>query len=250
MENLVDIMMQESAPDDTVQASESQDTLESVMAEPETEVQKEQTTEPGWIKQRVQKAVNKAVAETEARMNAKFEAMMAPIREAALDREASELVSSGEFKSLERAKEYVRLKSGAPVTPAAEEPPTEQSRDAHGRFVSTSTAKDEPDPVVAARADLLAKQAQKIKGSRGVDVMEVFNTDPTVKQRVLSGEWDFYDVADSVKTEAARARVPSPTRSPNGHTSGAALSIANMSSEQFKKLNQQLAGGKRFNVKE
>ena len=250
MENMVDIMMtQESAPDDTVQATE-QETLEDVLAAPEAEEQKEQqlpATEPGWIKQRVQKAVNKAVAETEARMNARYEAMLAPIREAMLDREASELVASGEFKNIERAKEYVRLKNGAPaaVSPQTEAQPAVPSRDAQGRFTK-AVAETDNDPVVAARADLLAKQAQKIKASRGVDVMEVFNSDPAVKQRVLSGEWDFYDVAENAA--APRERIPSPTRNPNGQTT-AGLSIANMSDAQFKRLQQNLANGKTYNLR-
>lgn len=200
--------------------------------------------EPGWIKQRVDKAVSKAVREAEARVSAQYEAMLAPIRESVLDRQAEDLVKSGEFKTLDVAKEYVRLKNGAAPTQRAEEQSApSQPRDTQGRFQANS-AGDE-DPTIRVRSDMLARQATKIKSSRGVDVMAAFNSDDTIKQRVLSGEWDFYDVADQLQR---RNSMPSPMRSTNG-AGFSPVSVMNMTDEQFKALQRNLEAGKRYDMR-
>lgn len=200
--------------------------------------------EPGWIKQRVNRAVEKAVAEAEARVSARYEARLAPLMEAVLDRQAQDLVAAGEFKSLERAKEYVRLKGGivdAPQPQQTQQPqaqPAPQPRDAQGRFQSPNAAD------VNARADILARQAEKIKANRGLDVMQAFNDDPQVKQKVISGDWDFYDVADHL---SGSRRVPTPIRTPNGAgASAAATTIDNMSDAQFERMCQNIAAGRRY----
>lgn len=233
MNEAVETMLTESVPDDAVQAqSETLDSiLETPVEQPEKPSEPPVANEPGWIKQRINKAVEKA----EARIRAEYEAMLAPIRESVLDREADDLVKNGEFRTLERAKEYVRLKNGQSVAAPVEQ---EVQRDDRGRF-----AKPQNDPVVQARADLLAAQAQKIHASRGVDVMSAMQNDPDIKTRVLSGEWDFYDVAEHVSQP--RKTVPAPVRTPNGSGTGD-VSIANMSAEQFRRLQQNLSSGKRY----
>jgi hypothetical protein len=248
MENTVEMMLNESAPDDAAQAhdeAESLDTLIEDTAPAAPEQEAPPAKEPGWIKQRVGKAVEKAVAEAEARVAAKYEAMLAPLRESMLDRQAQELVQSGEFKSLERAKEYVRLKNGdltTPQQPAEQQPPQERPRDSQGRFQRSSESENR------ARADLLAQQAHKIQERRGLDVMGAFNSDPGIKNRVLSGEWDFYDVAEHLEEGGQQRRsVPAPVRSPNGMGS-ASMSIANMTDAQFERLEQNLRMGKRYDV--
>lgn len=201
--------------------------------------------EPGWIKQRIEKAVNKATKEAEERVAARYEAILAPIRADVMNREAEELVKSGEFKSLERAKEYVSLKHGAPASQPQEQPTPQ--RDAQGRFASRQEqSAAENDAVVRARSELLAKQAQKIKSQRGVDVMQAFNADPQVKQRVLSGEWDFYDVAESLSNSSSR--VPAPMRATNG-SGMTTVSVADMSPEQFKRLQENLAAGRIYDMR-
>lgn len=186
--------------------------------------------EPGYIRQRIDKAVARAVAETEARMQAMFDQQLAPLRESMLDRQASELVESGEFKSKETALEYVRLKAGMPMQQAPVQP-----RDEQGRFTS------QEDPMAQARASVLASQADKIRNNRGLDVMSAFNSSPGIRQKVLSGEWDFYDVAENMQS----ARVPSPMYTPNG-ASFEGLSINQLSDEQFEQLNRNLAAGKTY----
>lgn len=249
MENTVEQILAGSVQDDAAQAQqENTQPLSEFMNEQKAQTQPEAPApkEPGWIKQRVSAAVDKAVAEAEARVAARYEAMLAPMRESLMDREAQELFASGEFKTLERAKEYVRLKNGVPVTQEASEPQRSASeRDAQGRFVK----QEQPsDPVTQAKADLLAKQAQKIMNTQGVDVMAVFQSDPNVQAKVLSGEWDFYDVAQELTGRAGR-RAPAPVYSPNSAGNPGGLSVANMSDEQFDRLNQSLASGRRYDMR-
>ena len=249
MENTVEQILAGSVQDDAAQAQqENTQPLSEFMNEQKKQAQPEAPApkEPGWIKQRVNAAVDKAVAEAEARVAARYEAMLAPMRESLMDREAQELFASGEFKTLERAKEYVRLKNGVPVTQEASEPQrSAPERDAQGRFVK----QEQPsDPVTQAKADLLAKQAQKIMNTQGVDVMAAFQSDPNVQAKVLSGEWDFYDVAQELTGRAGR-RAPAPVYPPNSAGNPGGLSVANMSDEQFDRLNQSLASGRRYDMR-
>ena len=235
----VDGILTESVQEDAAQAQG--ESLSTILEAAETADEPDQgeappAKEPGWIKGRINKAVQKAVAETEARITKQYEEMLAPIRESVLERQAQELVDAGEFKSLERAKEYISLKNGMPVQ-AKEEP----ARDESGRF-----AKHSEDPVLSARADLLAKQAQKIKANRGLDVMAAFNEDPETKKKVLSGEWDFYDVADALSEEGHRPS--SPVRSANRGAMGE-VSISSMTKEQFKRLQENLSNGRRYDMR-
>ena len=251
MENTVEQILAGSVQDDAAQAQqENTQPLSEFMNEQKAQTQPEATApkEPGWIKQRVSAAVDKAVAEAEARVAARYEAMLAPMRESLMDREAQELFASGEFKSLERAKEYVRLKNGVPAQQESAKTEPQKSapeRDAQGRFVR----QEQPDdPVTQAKADLLARQAQKIMNTQGVDVMTAFQNDPDVQAKVLSGEWDFYDVAQELTGRAGR-RAPAPVYSPNSAGNQAGLSVANMSDEQFDRLNQSLASGRRYDMR-
>lgn len=198
--------------------------------------------EPGWIKQRI----NKALQQQETRLRAEFEATLAPIRESMYEREADTLVAAGEFKTKERALEYVKLKAGVSVSAAPAQDKQPLQRDAQGRF-APQQQEQQADPVVKARADLLAAQAEKIKNSRGVDVIQAFNGDPDIQQKILSGEWDFYDVAEAV-AQGGQRRPLAPMRSPNGASSGG-FDISKMSDEQFQKLQENLAAGKIYDAR-
>ena len=192
--------------------------LDDAVQAPETEEQSSeqpQVGEPGWISKRVDDAVRKA----ETRIRAEYEAKLAPLRESMMDRQAQELVDQGEFRSLDRAREYVRMKGGV-----------------------EEVTKEEVNPVTQARADLLARQAEKIKANRGIDVMAMFQSDPETQRRILSGEWDFYDVADNAK------KPLSPMRTPNG-AGMQNMSIQNMSDEQFRKLQANLARGRTYDMR-
>ncbi len=208
---------------------------------PEEEPEPEPKSEPGWIKQRVGKAVEKAIRETEARMQAKFDEQLAPLLEKMMDDEARELVKSGEVRNLETAKELVRLRRGQPqeVTP-------QQPRNEQGQFVSKEQIAREA--AVDARVKELTKQADKIRANGGPDVVKEFKTNEDIKQRVIDGELDFYDVAEMMSKP--KRRPPSPAHSSNGATNYAtANAFANMSSKQFQRMEKQIDKGVRYSVK-
>ena len=77
-----------------------------------------------------------------------------------------------------------------------------------------------------------------------------YKTERYTSDRVLllSGEWDFYDVAQELTGRAGR-RAPAPVYSPNSAGNQAGLSVANMSDEQFDRLNQSLASGRRYDMR-
>lgn len=198
--------------------------------------------EPGYVKGRIDKAVARAVAETEARMRADFEQQMAPYREQMITMEAQELVRTGQVKDLETAKELVRYRQGQPQTaaPAAESQP----RNAQGQF----TAKQTADPATSARIDMLQHQADRIRANGGPDVIKEFKTNEEIRNKVISGELDFYEVAEQMK--APRRRAPSPMRSPNGASGFQPNAIETMSDEQFDRMERNISEkGMRYSLK-
>ena len=229
------------------ETDDSSESLESLTGEEQADsaepAQKDSpsASEPGWIKQRISKAVDKAVAQALAQQREEFERQMAPLREKALNDEAKELVRQGEFKSLDRAKEYLQLKQGLPVsnTQPAEQ---EQPRNNKGQFAT----KD--DPVVSARIEILGHQADKIKASTGVDVIAEFESNKEIKQKVISGEMDFYDVAEAMKQQPKK-RPPTPMRSPNGASGQSPNAIESMSDEQFARMEKRIKEGARYSLR-
>ncbi len=202
-------------------------------------------SEPGWMRKKMDAAVSKALQEQEARLRAEFAASLEPLRESMYERQADALVASGEIKSKETALKYVKAMAGIPSEP--DHKPQTQPRTPDGRFASPQQA--EPSAETKARAALLAAQAEKIKANRGLDVAQVFNTDPDVQEKIRSGEWDFYDVAEAMSQP--RRRVPSPVRSSNSAMGAAAdtSAIANMSDAQFERLLKNLDEGKVYDMR-
>ena len=245
-ETMVENEVPDTAADDTLpegieeETDESEESLESATEEqaPAEPAPEQTANEPGYIRKRIDKAVQKAVAETEARMQALFDQQMAPIRERMLNEEARELVRQGEFKSLDRAKEYLQLKQG--IQPKAEPKAEAQPRNDQGQFAPKE------DPQTSARIDLLAHQASKIKANKGIDVMAEFNNNEEIKQKVLSGEMDFYDVAEQLGS--GKRKPPAPTRSPNGASGQNANAISTMSDEQFARLEKRIKEGARIRL--
>lgn len=226
---------------------ESEQSLDSLTGEEETRPDEEQqnqdsqsASEPGWIKKRVEKAVSKAVAETERRMREEFDRQMAPLREKALNDEARELVRQGEFKSLDRAKEYLQLKQGLPVQPSSEEQP--QPRNEKGQY----TARND-NSAVQARIDMLQHQADQIKADGGPDVISEFRNNKEINEKVKSGEMDFYDVAKAMKQPSRRP--PAPMRSPNGASGQQRNAIDTMTDEMFDRMEKRISEGARYSLK-
>jgi hypothetical protein len=93
---------------------------------------------------------------------------------------------------------------------------------------------------------MLAHQADRIKEARGIDVIGEFNKNPKIKEKVISGEMDFYDVAEAMSKAKAK-KPPAPMRSPNGATGGTPLNaISQMTDEQFERLEKRIQGGARI----
>lgn len=200
-------------------------------------------SEPGWMKKRLADYAAKEVAKAQAQWAAEQEARLAPLYEQFYAQQADQLVASGEFKNRDTALEYVRLKNGVvTTTKQPEAKPAEQPRDANGRF--TSTQNTQPAADVQARAAQLVAQAKAIKAANGIDVMKLYNENPEVKQRVVSGEWDFADVVQNV---GRGNYIPAPMRSANGTIQQ--TRIANMTDEQFARFDQAVASGRSFSFK-
>lgn len=263
MENektMVENTATETVTDDTLQnglveEEDASQSLEEILTDeneagkPAEEKPAEQSAgEPGYIKQRVNKAVEKAVRETEARMRAEFERQMAPIREKMLTDEARELVRQGTVKDLDTAKELVRYRQGlAPEKKEETQQRQEQPRNSQGQFVAQGNQDPKEDPKIQAKVDLLAHQADKIKKQRGVDVMKEFNNNEEARKKIFSGEWDFYDLAEEM-SQGNKQKPPAPMRSPNGASGDQKGTISSMSKEQFARLEQKLKEGARYKV--
>ena len=241
--------------DDLVEEPEEEpsESIESLMGGEEEKQPDEQTEEPeepkakgepGYVKGRIEKAVQKAIAETEARMTAMFEQQMAPFRERMIEDEAQELVRSRKISDIETAREYVRMKNGQPLAaPAVSEPEPKQSqpRQANGQFAR------QEDPAMRARVSMLEHQAAQIEADTGLDVTKEFMSNPEIKQKVIAGEMDFYDVAKHMQ-KSQRKRPPSPMRSPNGASGNNPNAFENMTSEQFAKLEKKIQEGARYSL--
>jgi len=258
-ENMVDTedIDQETAADEdfteddlSEEEEEPAEDLDSLTDEEEEEVpaeekqpRKQGTSEPGWFQSRWNKNVEKLSAQIRAEVRNEYEQQFAPIRDRLLEMDAKELVRQGEFKSIERAKEYLQLKQGI-VPQAANDPqPAVQPRNDQGQFAPKE------DPVIQAKIDMLAKQADKIKARTGVDVIEVFSNNPEIKNAVISGKMDFYDVAEQMNAKPAGRKPPAPMRSPNGASGQAAPNaIDTMSDEQFDRMERKIQQGARYKL--
>jgi hypothetical protein len=262
---MVDTSLQEAGPDDAaINASESTQaegaTLDDVLgtqpdvSRPESsqpEEQKGGEKQAGWIQKRIQDGVNKQIqsvlAQERAKIAAEYDSKLRPLQEAMLSRDADDLVSSGKVASREIALEYLRLKNGLPTQSAEPEKSFQPVRNEKGQFTGAqsnqsnqSSQSSSPDDAEA-YGQMLIAQAKAIEAAGGIDVLEVYNTDPEVKRRVLSREWDFADVYKHMAGKSAHT-LPTPSRRPNG-SGFAARSIGDLSSEQFKKVQDYLAQG-------
>ena len=243
-EQLPEGLVEETADESEVSLEEVIDsTTESEQAADEQPAEAEPESppakEPGYVKQRVEKAVAKATAETEARLRAEFNAQMAPIMERLLVEDAKDLVRQGEFKNLETAKEYLRMKRNMPQP---ENVSQGQPRNANGQFAPKQQPAD--DVATQARIDMLKHQAERIKASRNVDVIAEFNNNPDVKQRIIAGEIDFYDVAEEMSSRPKKSKPPAPMRSPNGAATDQQVNaIMSMTDEQFAALQRRVKNG-------
>lgn len=201
--------------------------------------------EPGYLAGKREKWRAQWDAEHQAEINRLTERTNA-LMDRVIQREAQDLVSAGEFKSIERATEYLRLKEGISAQPEQSSVQTTPPRDANGRFVSPQ-AQQVPQPLQQ-RAQMLVEQANGLYDGTGVDVMEIYNSNPLAKQFVLSGG-DFIGVLKQFGPRAQQqSNAPALTRSPNGIGLGE-VSVHGMTDEQFNRLNDALSRGKVINMR-
>lgn len=244
MENTVENYLAEQVQDDAV--APATPSLEEALQAPQEDAQPAAEDKPagdtGWFKKRMEDAVRKATPSIEARVRGEYEAEMRTLREVVaklqseqLERKAESLVASGEFKSLERATEYLKLGGGMPIEETKQV--NTPARDNNGRFVSAQQ-----------KANELYAEAQTIKETTGVDVYAMYTEDPEVKQKILSGEWRFKDVYNAHKEQEAKKATPAPVRSSNGMAIGD-VSISKMSANNFDQLNKLLAKGTKIDMR-
>lgn len=201
--------------------------------------------EPGWFQGRLQKEQAKWEAKHEAEM-AELRKTQSSLMERLIERDAQDMVNSGEVKSIETAKELLRLRAGLPTAQQQEQP--ERMRDANGRFVSSQN--DMIAQQSQQRAHMLITQADAIQAASGVDVMQFYNTDQNVRQKILSGEWDFKDVLRNHQpmNNEQRQAVPAPIRNSSGVGIGD-VSISRMTDENFRKMQSFLDHGGVINMR-
>lgn len=202
----------------------------------ETQPAQPQQQEPGWFKGRMEKERAKWETDRQAEM-ARMEEKQNALLERIIARDAQDLVDSGEFKSLDRATEYLRMKEGLPVNQQPSHP-AQQPRDAQGRFTQQMPHEPGPDQAAQQRAQALVNQAETIRRTAGVDVMAIYNTNPQARDMILGGK-DFVDVLQTFGNQP-KPHVPSPIRSSNGVAIGN-VSISKMSDQEFARLNDLLA---------
>lgn len=226
----------EEAVEEPEETGEDLETLNEDEGQPEENEGSETRKEPGYVQGRISKAVAKA----EERFNAQLEqlkAQYAPMLERMQELEAQELVRSGKIKDLETAKELVRLRSGQPAQNQMEEQP----RQSNGQFAPKR------DPATEARISELEHQADSIAAQGGPDVIAEFQKNERIRAKVVSGEMNFYDVADYLKKKSSR-RVPPAMRSPNGASSQSPNAIDSMSDEQFDRMERKIQEGARYRL--
>lgn len=240
----------EEVPDEEEEQAESLDSLMDGETEAEEEETEEQTEnppareEPGYVRGRIEKAVQKVRAEYDqqiADLKASFEAQMAPIRERMLEDQAQELVRSRKIADIETAREFVRMKSGQPAAQPVQQPV--QPMQNGGQIAA------QEDPVISARISMLEHQVDRISDSGGPDVIDAFMNNEEIKEAVVAGEMDFYDVANWLSSQQQRRRPPSPMRSPNGASVQNPNAISNMTDEQFEKMERRIKEGARYELK-
>ena len=96
---------------------------------------------------------------------------------------------------------------------------------------------------------MLAHQVDKLNARYGIDLIAEMNKDANVKNKILSGEMDFYDLAEQLKPEKPGRKPPAPTRSSNGASGHTPNAIDTMSDEQFARMERKISEGARFSLK-
>ena len=257
--NAVDETMMESALDDAAQAPDTvnalTEALDSVAAaqtgqndgegsDDGQDYKSESKALRGRMRQYEQRGYNRGLRELEdARSKWEqekrgYDQQLSEYRKIQLENQARELAKEKNIPE-DFALEYLKLKNGsasdAAVAPAAQA--VEAKPDAGVNRESDAQARA---AVLMTQADAFEKFSD---GAVGRDaILDAFQSDPEVRSKVASGEWDFTDVGKHLMQPNARAHAPRANRSANnGRIAETTFSM--MGEEDFARFDDQIRLG-------
>lgn len=264
----VDNEILESGQVDAVQASETmdadalsealgiQETSDAAAAESGNEEsshtsEDRQSKEPnkalrGRMKEYERRGYNRAMQESEAKWAAerqKYEERLAHYANLELEEEAKAFAEENGIPE-KFAKEYIAMKKGMQIS-QDETPVKTQSRAENGQFASAAND-------VQSRALSLMAQAEayeKISGGEILrdDILDAFQNNSDVRNKVASGDWDFTDVGQYLQKSTGK-NAPMAIRNPNGGELKPAT-FSKMSDADFLKFNEKLKHGAVFDAR-
>lgn len=258
----VDETMMESVRDDAAQAPENADALSAALdavgggesveeQDNAAPVQEESKALRGRMKSYEERGYKRGAREAEARWADEkrgYEERLARYEEMELRAEAKQLAQEKNMPE-DIALEYLSMKKGKALQADA---PAQQPRGTDGRFTRADDAQNPAQNEAQIRAAALMAQAEAFeKSSRGEigkeAILEAFENDPDVREKVARGEWDFTDVGMHLMDKPAQ-RSPMAVRSPNGGRIRAS-SFDTMSDEDFAKFSERVANGAVFDAR-
>lgn len=259
----VDEPMMESVLDDAAQAPEvSAEALSAALGEvvpsaAEAEQQVDDQLEMpenkglrGRMMQFEQRGYKRGAQEAESKWEAErkgYQEQIAKYEAEALEREAKRFAQEKNMPE-DIALEYLKLKKASGVPPVAEQP-----RDDAGRFTAQPSEPEDSAALNAAqtRAMTLMAQADAFEKMSGGGVtrdaiLDAFQNDTEIHQRVVSGEWDFTDVGQALS--GGQQRAPRVSRSAsNGRVT--ASTFSGMSDDEFAMFDAKLSQGAVFDAR-
>lgn len=164
-----------------------------------------------------------------------YETQLSEYKKYRLEAEAKALAKEKNIPE-DFALEYLQMKSGAAPAQSA---PRAQPAGA--------------DDAVKARASALMAQAEAFEkisdGAIGRDaILDAFQNDPEIRERVSSGEWDFADVGKQLMGGQGKSRSPRANRAANnGRISES--TFASMGDEDFAKFDERIRLGAVFDAR-
>ena len=256
----VDDTMMESVLDDAAPAPELADALSEALgvaaAEPtveaEQQVEDDHLEEPqdkgmrGRMKQFEQRGYKRGAQEAESKWaeeRKSYQEKLARYEQMELEAEARKFAQEKNIPE-EIALDYMRMKKGLPAQP-------EQPRDDNGRFAQQEASQGAPDADVRDRAAALMTQAAAFEkmsdGNVTKDaILEAFQNDSEVRQKVVSGEWDFTDVGKALS--GGQQRAPRISRSATNGKVGTSTFLS-MSDDDFASFDERIRQGAVFDAR-
>lgn len=250
-ETLMESVLDDAAPAPETNGDSLSEALEQIAPTPDVEAGQQtgddQLEYPadkglrGRAKQFEQRGYNRGMKEAESKWAERerdYQDRLAKYEQMELANEARQFAQENNVPE-NFALEYLRMKKGMPAA--------EQPRDDAGRFApQPPAAADDTARVEAqARARTLMTQAEAFeKMSDGAvtreAILDAFQSDADMHQKVVSGEWDFTDIGRALSGNAQRA--PRVTRNANNGKIGTSTFL-NMSEEDFAKFDRQISAG-------